>query len=115
MTNSYQWAVNTLTAYPEMDGLTDVVFQVAWVCSGTDGINNTATYGSVDLTLDPAVSFTPYANLTLDQVLSWVFNTLGASGTAAAETTCDEQLAVMATPITVVPTLPWNTPVPSIS
>ena len=110
MTNSYQWAVNTLTAYPKVDGLTDVVFQVAWVCSGTDGVNNTATYGSVDLTLDPAAPFTPYADLALNQVLGWVFNALGIDGTAAAKTNCDEQLAAMATPATVAPPLPWNMP-----
>ena len=73
MTNNYQWAVNTMTAYPEMDGKIDVVFQAAWVCSATDGVNNTATYGTVDLTLDPSAPFTPYADLTLDQVLDWVF------------------------------------------
>jgi hypothetical protein len=114
MPNSYQWAVNTMTAYPEVGGMTDVVFQVAWVCSATDGINNTATYGSVDLTLDPSAPFTPYADLTLDQVLGWVFGVLGADGTAAAETKCDEQLAAMASPATVTPPLPWgvNPPAP---
>jgi len=114
MPNSYKWAVNTMTAYPEVGGMTDVVFQVAWVCSATDGINNTATYGSVDLTLDPSAPFTPYADLTLDQVLGWVFGVLGADGTAAAETKCDEQLAAMASPATVTPPLPWgvNPPAP---
>jgi len=114
MPNSYQWAVNTMTAYPEVGGMTEVVFQVAWVCSATDGINNTATYGSVDLTLDPSAPFTPYADLTLDQVLGWVFGVLGADGTAAAETKCDEQLAAMASPATVTPPLPWgvNPPAP---
>ena len=112
MSNSYEWAVNSMTAYPEVDGLTDVVFQVAWVCSGTDAVNNTATYGSVNLTLNPATPFTPYADLTLNQVLGWVFGVLGAEGTAAAETKCDEQLAAMAKPITVAPPLPWNTPAP---
>jgi hypothetical protein len=108
MPNSYQWAVNTMTAYPEVGGMTDVVFQVAWVCSATDSINNTATYGTVDLTLDPSAPFTPYADLTLDQVLGWVFGVLGADGTAAAETKCDEQLAAMASPATVTPPLPWG-------
>ena len=112
MSNSYEWSVNTLTAYPELNGLTDVVFRVAWVCSSTDGVNNTATYGSVDLTLDSAAPFTPYANLTLDQVLGWVFGVLGADGTAAAEAKCDAQLTAMASPATVAPPLPWNTPAP---
>ena len=108
MTNNYQWAVNTMTAYPEMDGKTDVVFQVAWVCSATDGVNNTATYGTVDLTLDPSAPFTPYADLTLDQVLDWVFGVLGSEGISAAEATCDDQLMAMAAPVTVTPPLPWG-------
>lgn len=114
MPNSYQWAVNSMTAYPEAEGHTDVVFQVAWVCSATDGINNTATYGSVDLTLDPQAPFTPYADLTLEQVLDWVFGKLGDEGKAAAEAQCDDQLAAMAAPATVTPPLPWgtNTPAP---
>ena len=108
MANNYQWAVNTMTAYPEVDGKTDVVFHVAWVCSATDGVNNTATYGTVDLTLDPSAPFTPYADLTLDQVLGWVFGVLGSEGISAAETTCDDQLTAMAAPATVTPPLPWG-------
>ena len=108
MPNSYSWAVNSMTAYPEVDGKTDVVFQVAWVCSATDGANNTATYGSVDLTLDPSAPFTPYDQLTLDQVLGWVFDVLGPDGIAAAEATCDAQLTAMASPDTVTPPLPWG-------
>lgn len=107
MPNSYQWAVNSMTAYPEADGYTNVVFQVAWVCSATDGVNNTATYGSVDLTLDPSSPFTPYNDLTLDQVLGWVFDKLGEAGKAEAEATCYAQLAAMAAPTTVTPPLPW--------
>lgn len=114
MATQYFWAVNSMTAYPEAEGHTDVVFQVAWVCSATDGTNNTAAYGSVDLTLDPAAPFTPYEQLTLDQVLGWVFSRLGTDGKAAAEQTCADQLVAMATPTTVTPPLPWgiNTPAP---
>lgn len=114
MPNSYAWAVNSMTAYPEVDGKQDVVFQVAWVCSGTDGVNNTATYGSVDLQLDLAAPFTPYDQLTLGQVLGWVFGKLGPDGKAAAEAQCADQLAAMAAPATVTPPLPWgvNAPAP---
>jgi len=108
MPNSYSWAVNSMTAYPEVDGKTDVVFQVAWVCSATDGVNNTATYGSVNLTLDPAAPFTPYDQLTLDQVLGWVWEIIGSDGIAAAEAICDAQLTAMAAPATVTPPLPWG-------
>lgn len=112
MANTYSWAVTSMTAYPQYEGQTDVVFQVAWVCSATDGVNNTAAYGSVDLTLDPAQPFTPYADLTLDQVLGWVFGAIGDEGKAAAQAQCDDQLAAMAAPQTVTPPLPWNVPAP---
>jgi len=112
MANSYAWAVNSMTAYPEYEGQTDIVFQVAWVCSATDGVYNTATYGSVELTLDPTAKFTPYADLTIDQVLGWVFDAIGEKGKAAAEASCDEQLVAMAAPATVTPPLPWNVPAP---
>lgn len=106
--NSYQWDVSAMVAYPETGGRPNVVFQVAWVCSGSDGVNSTAAYGSVDLLLDPAAPFTTYADLTLDQVLGWVFNALGIDGTAAVKTKCDEQLAAMATPTMLTLPLPWN-------
>lgn len=112
MANTYQWAVTSMTAYPEYEGQPDVVFQVAWVCSGTDGVNNAAVYGSVDLTLDPTQPFTPYADLTLDQVLGWVFGSIGADGKAAAETECGDLIAAQAAPQTVTPPLPWNVPAP---
>lgn len=113
MANNYAWAVTSMTAYPEYAGQTDIVFQVAWVCSATDSVNNTAAYGSVELTLNPDDPFTPYADLTLDQVLGWVFDAIGEDGKAAAEASCDEQLAAMAAPVTVTPPLPWNVPTPA--
>ena len=113
MANTYQWAVTSMTAYPQYEEQTDVVFQVAWVCSGTNGTDNAAVYGSVDLTLDPAAPFTPYADLTLDQVLGWVFGSIGVDGKAAAELECDNLIAAMTAPQTVMPPLPWNVPTPA--
>ena len=97
-----------MTAYPDVDGKKDVVFQVAWVCSGTDGTYNAATYGTVDLTLDPTAPFTPYDQLTLDQVLGWVWGSLGDAGKSDAEANINGQIAVQANPVTISPPLPWN-------
>jgi hypothetical protein len=109
MANTYQWAVNSMTAYPDIDGRQDVVFQVAWVCSGTDGTYNAAEYGSVNLTLDPSAPFTPYNELTLEQVNGWVQGALGPDGVAAVLANIDNNLAAQAAPpATVSPPLPWN-------
>jgi hypothetical protein len=97
-----------MTAYPEVDGKQDVVFQVGWVCSGTDGQFNAASYGVTDLTLDPAAPFTPYAQLTMEQVLGWVFAVIGEQGIADAQAKVDASIASQTAPTTVTPPLPWN-------
>ena len=96
-----------MSCYPESAGQTDVVFQVAWVCSATDGTYNTATYGSVDVTYKAGEPFTPYADITLDMANEWVADALGPEGIAKAEADCDEQLYAMAHPASVTPPLPW--------
>jgi len=109
MTNSYQWAVNSMTAYPQAAGENNVVFQIAWVCSATDGTFNSATYGSVDTTYVAGTPFTPYNELTLAQVNQWVADALGPEGIAKAYADCDAAIeAQKATNLPVTPPLPWN-------
>jgi hypothetical protein len=108
MTNTYQWAVNSMTAYPQHEGEQDVVFQVSWVCSGTDGNgHNAAVYGTVDVTYQAGAPFTPYNQLTLDQVNGWVAAALGQDGVAKAEADCDTAIAAQANPPYVTPPLPF--------
>lgn len=111
---TYNWAVNSLTAYPKYAELTDVVFQVAWVLSATDGTYNSAAYGSVDVTYVPGTVYTPYDQLTLDQVNGWVADALGPDGIAKAQADCDAAIeAQKATNLPVTPPLPWNIPTPA--
>ena len=107
MSNTYSWAVNSMTAYPRYAELNDVVFQVEWVCSGTDGTFNAATYGTVNVTYVPGTVYTPYSDLTLDQVNSWVADALGPEGIAAAQAEIDANIALQENPTTTTPPLPW--------
>ena len=116
MTISYQWSVNSMTAYPKYAELTDVVFQVAWVLSATDGTYNSAAYGSVDVTYVPGTVYTPYDQLTLDQVNGWVAGALGPDGIAKAQADCDAAIAAQQdTSKPVTPALPWNIPAPELA
>ena len=111
---TYQWAVNSMTAYPEAEGQTDVVFSISWVLSATDGTYNSAAYGSVDTTYVAGSPFTPYDQLTLDQVNGWVANALGPDGIAKAQADCDAAIAAQQDPnLPVMPPLPWNIPAPA--
>lgn len=114
MSNTYQWAVNSMTAYPEAEGEQNVVFQIAWVLSATDGTYNAATYGAVDTTYVAGTPFTPYDQLALEQVNGWVADALGADGIAKAYADCDAMIAAQQVPDQpVTPPLPWNVPTPA--
>ena len=106
MTITNTWAVVQMDAYPEYEGEPDVVFTVHWTLSGTDGTYSGSTYGSVGITLTEGSTFTPYADLTLDQVLGWVW----ANGVDkdAQEANVAGQIENQINPTVVTPPLPWS-------
>jgi hypothetical protein len=99
------WTVSQLDCYPQEDGHTDVVFNVHWQCTGADVDYTGQVYSTCAVTLDPAAPFTPYANLTQDQVLGWIW----ASGVdkAATEAAVQQQINNQINPPVVAPPLPW--------
>ena len=106
MTITNTWAVIQMDAYPEYEGEPDVVFTVHWTLSGTDGTYTGSTYGSVGITLTEGSTFTAYADLTLDQVLGWVWtNGVDKDATEAAVAA---QIEAQINPTVVTPPLPWS-------
>ena len=104
MSTVFTWTVTAMNCYTQEDGHNDVVFTVHWTCSGVFA----DTYGSVYSTCSvpaPEGSFTPYASLTLDQVLGWVW----ANGVdkAATEAAVEGQIEAQKNPPIVAPPLPW--------
>lgn len=108
MTITNTWGVVQMDAYPEYEGEPDVVFTVHWTLDGTDGTYNGSVYGSVGVTVNPAEPFTPYADLTLAQVVGWVQTALGAEQVAAYEANVAQQIADQINPPVVTPPLPWS-------
>lgn len=107
MTITYNWTIAQLDCYPEHEGHTDVVFTAHWRCDGTDGTHTAGVYGSVGLTLDPEAAFTPYEDLTLEQVIGWVKDALGEETIEAHEANIAKQISDQAVPPVVHPALPW--------
>ena len=112
MSATITWQVNQMSCYPEFEGETDVVFRVIWTCNGSE-VANGQTYqtyinNSVQVTLTQGSAFTPYAQLTQEQVLGWVW----ASGVdqSATEAAVQAQLNALINPPVVTPPLPWATP-----
>ena len=102
---TYTWTVTAMDCYPQAEGHTDVVFTVHWTCSGTDGTYNGSVYSTCSIPISPT-NFTPYDQLTNDQVIGWCW----ANGVdqAATQAAVAQQIANQVNPPVVTPPLPWS-------
>jgi len=80
---------------------------VHWRQNATDGTYNATVYGTVGLTYTPGSPFTPYADLTQDQVIGWVQDVLGPDQVIALEANVAAQIEAQINPPVVTPPLPW--------
>lgn len=103
-----QFNVSQLDCYPELDNETDIVFQVHWDCTATEGEYSGRVYGTVGVTLDSEAPFTPYNQLTKDQVVGWVKDALGAETVVATEAAVLQQIEDQKNPKVISPALPWS-------
>lgn len=102
------WAIVQMDAYPEYEGEPDVVFTVHWTLNGTDGTYAGSVYGSIGVSVSTSGAFTPYADLTKAQVISWVQDALGDEAVAAYEANVAQQIADQINPPVVISPLPWS-------
>jgi hypothetical protein len=103
------WQVSSMECRVQEDGMADVVYLVHWRCSATevdgDKTYSGSVYSSCALPAPDAADFTPYDQLTKDQVLGWVWaNGVDRDATEAAVA---QQIALQKNPVVVSPPLPW--------
>ena len=102
------WLIERLLTKPVDGSNTDVVITADWRCNGSqDGYSGTC-YGSCSFA-PPSGSFTPYADLTEQQVLDWCY----ANGVdqAAIEANVSLQIQNQINPPVVSLPLPWVPPI----
>jgi hypothetical protein len=114
MSATFTWTVNQMIVVPQVDGKTQVVIDANWTCTGSQqnqGVVVTKNvFGSAQFELDPSSNFTPYSQLTQDQVLGWIWSTDGVK-TQAEQNVQDQIDEEIARP-QVSPPLPWIQPIP---
>ena len=113
------WIIERLLVKPTEGPNTDVVITADWRCNGTETTGSGDTeqtysgtcYGSCSFA-PPTGSFTPYPDLSEDQVLSWCF----ANGVdqAAIEANVTAQIENQINPPVVSLPLPWVPPAPVV-
>jgi hypothetical protein len=109
--------VDRLECYPTLESQTDVVFNVTWSYRGKDENGVGSSRGGITpVTYSAGSPFTPFNQLTQDQVLGWITPTI----TPAQQTEMEEgingdiqwQIDQAAANNPVSPPLPWPTQQP---
>jgi hypothetical protein len=111
MSATITWVIEWMQTTPTTANPPETVITAGWRCNGAEtdnAVNYTATsYGTCSFPA-PEGTFTPYANLTQDQVLGWCW-TNGVDQTAV-EASVQSQIDSQINPTVIQPPLPWATP-----
>jgi hypothetical protein len=107
-TLSILWIIERLLVKPTEGTLTDVVITADWRCNGSQDQYSGTCYGSASFAA-PSESFTPYEDLTEQQVLGWCYQ--NGVDQAAIEANVTLQIENQINPPVIAPPLPW-VPVP---
>ena len=98
------WNISQLDCLPQSAEGADYVVTAHWSCNGVDGDYSVSVYSTCSFAVVQG-AFTPYADLTQDQVLGWIWaNGVDKDATEAA---VEQQIQNQINPPIVSPPLPW--------
>ena len=106
MSTVINWNVSQLDCLPQSAEGADYVVTAHWQCNGSDGTYSGSVYSTCSFPVVQGESFVPYADLTLDTVLGWIWaNGVDKDATEAA---VEQQIQNQINPPIVSPPLPWS-------
>ena len=113
MAISYEWDCKTCDTYPTKSSKSNVVYNVHWRLTATDGTNKDSdgnnwtaeSYGSQAVSTDDLSSFKNWSSLTNADVQGWVETALTADTVTAMKTGLDAVIAEKVSPTSVTKTL----------
>ena len=97
MANTYNWKINALDAKITEGDDSDVIYTVHWTLTATDDTEEytASSIGTLSVTYDPD-NFTPYADLTKDDVVVWLETGLDVE---AMKANLDNQIELKINPV----------------
>jgi len=99
------WQVSEMNCLPQTQEGVNYVVTAHWQCNGVDGEYSGSVYSTTGFSVEEGESFTPYADLTKEQVLGWIWaNSVDKDTTEAAVA---QQIENQKNPPIVSPPLPW--------
>lgn len=113
MNATITWKVTNMDSYPKYDNYTDVVFNVHWDCLGNEEYSgstyNSRVYGVNGVQFHSGSQFIPYNELTQNDVLTWLFESMGSGSKASYEQAVQQIIDNQINPPVVQLPLPWVT------
>ena len=73
MANTFKWSIQKLRVAPQQDDKTNVVIKADWLCVAMDDENIVQAAASGVKSFSLGDTFTPFDQLTEEQVLGWCF------------------------------------------
>jgi hypothetical protein len=100
------WKIEWMNTTPTSADPAEAVITVGWRCNGTQDSYSASVYSTCSLPPADPANFTPYADLTQDIVLGWIWaNGVDKDATeAAVQAQIDNQI----NPPVIQPPLPWS-------
>ena len=106
MATEITWLVGQLDCVPQTAEGADFVVTVHWSCNGVDGDYSGSVYSTCSFSVVQGQTFTPYEDLTQDQVLGWIWS--NGVDKDSAEAAVEQQIENQKNPPIVSPPLPWS-------
>ncbi len=99
------WIIEWMKTTPTSADPAEAVITVGWRCNGTQDSYSASVYSTCSLPPADPANFTPYADLTQDIVLGWIWaNGVDKDATEAA---VQQQIDNQINPPVIQPPLPW--------
>jgi hypothetical protein len=109
MATQFTWTINQLNCLAHSEGLQDVINVIHWTYNATD-VDETgkewfsSVYGTANVEQPNPQNFIPYADVTEDQVISWLEQVLPV---ADMQVSLLQNIELQKHPIEVTLPLPW--------
>jgi hypothetical protein len=109
---NYNWNCKTVDAYPEVEGNTNIVYNVHWIVTGisdqVDAEGNPYTaknIGTQILNTSDITDFTPFDQLTNEKITEWTKAAIGSEGVTNIESSIEKAIDSLITPTSVTLTI----------
>ena len=107
---TYDWNCKTVDVIPTKDGLTNVIFQVHWIVTGTSDDDEPITstmIGVESLDTDNITDFTSFEDITNEQVTAWVINKMGDEKVSMIKETINKNIEEIKNPSSITMTIAY--------